>query len=46
MESSICTVWTYSDIFLICKLYNSGLQIMPLTSDHLKFMARVDIGGF
>ena len=33
-------------LFLACKLYNSGLQIMPLISDHLRFMASADIGGF
>ena len=36
----------YSDVFLVCKLYNSGLQIMPLISDHLRFMDSVDIGDF
>ena len=44
MESSICTVCTYSDSFLICKLYNSGLQIMPLISGNLRFMTSVNIG--
>ena len=33
------------ELFLVCKLYNSGLQIMPLISDHLRIMASVDIGG-
>ena len=45
MESSICTVSTYSDFFLDCKLCNFGLQIMLLISDHLRFMAIADIGG-
>ena len=45
MESSICTVFTYSDFFLVFKLYNSGLQIMTLISDYLRFMVSVDIGG-
>ena len=45
MESSVCTICTYSDFFLVGKVYNSGLQIMPLFSDHLRFMASVDIGG-
>ena len=46
MESSICTICAYSDFFLVYKLYSSGLQIMPLVSDHLRFMASIDIGGF
>ena len=46
MESSVCTVCTYSDFLLVCKLYSSGLQIMPLILDCLRFMANVDIGGF
>ena len=33
-------------LFLVCKLYISGLQIMPLVSDHLIFMTSVDIGAF
>ena len=41
MESSICTVSIYSNIFLVFKLYSSGLQIMPLISDHLRFMAKI-----
>ena len=45
MESSICTVCTHSDFFLIYKLYNNSLQIMPRTADHLRFMASVDIEG-
>ena len=31
--------------FLICKLYSSGLQIIPLISDDLRLIASVDIGG-
>ena len=46
MESSIGTVCTYWNFFLTCKLYNSGLQIMLLISDHLRFMASADIGDF
>ena len=46
MESSICTICAYSDIFMVCKLYNSGLQIMPLISDQLRLTAHVDIGDF
>ena len=45
MESSICTVCTYSDSFLVCQLYNSGLQIMRLISGNLRFMTSVNIGG-
>ena len=45
MEGSVCTVCTYLDLFLVCKLYSSGLQTMPLISDHLRFMASVNIGG-
>ena len=44
MESLICTVHTYSDLFLVNELYNYGLQIMPLVSDHPRFMASVDTG--
>ena len=32
--------------FLVCKFYNFDLQIIPLISDHLKFMANVDIMDF
>ena len=39
-------ICNYSDLFLACKLYSSGPQITPLISDHLRFMASVDIGGF
>ena len=28
MECSICTVYTFSDFFIVCKLYQSGLQII------------------
>ena len=45
-ESSICTICAYSDVFLVSMLYNSGLLIMPLVSDHPRFMASVDIGDF
>ena len=45
-ESLVFTICIYSGIFLVSSLYNSGLQIMPLISDHLTFMASVDIGGF
>ena len=46
MESWIRIVGTYLDFFLVCKSYKSGLQIIPLISDHLRFMGNVDIGGF
>ena len=48
MESSIRTVRAFSDFFLVCKLYDSALQVIPLISDHLtlRFMGSVDIGGF
>ena len=46
MESLIHTVCTYSDFSLVWKLYKFGPQIMPLISDHLRFMGSVDIGGF
>ena len=46
MESSICTACTYSDFFLVCKLYNSGLQVMPFISDHPRFIASVDTECF
>ena len=32
--------------FLVCKLYRSGLQVILLIPDDLKFMAGVDIGDF
>ena len=31
---------------MVCKLRNSSLRIMPLISDHLRFMNSVDIGVF
>ena len=46
MERSIRTVFTYSDFFLVCKLYKSGPQIILFISDHLRFMGSFDIGGF
>ena len=42
----ICTICAYSYYFLVCNLYRSGLQIMSLISDHLRFMTSVDIGDF
>ena len=45
MESSICTVCSYSDFFLVCKLYSSDLQIVPVISNHLRYVASVYIGG-
>ena len=45
-NSWICASCTYSDIFPACKLRNSGLQIMPLIPNHLRFMANISIGGF
>ena len=35
-----------SEFFLACKLYNSGLQIVSLISDYLRFFTSADIGGF
>ena len=32
--------------FPVCKLYKSDIQIIPHISDHLNFMASVDIGDF
>ena len=46
MEISICTVFAYSDFFPVCKLSNSGVQIMPVISGHLNFKGSVDIGVF
>ena len=47
MESSICTVCSYCSKFsLVCKLNESGLHVMHLISDHLRFMGRIDIGDF
>ena len=43
MESSIRTVYIYPDFFLMCKLYNFGVKIMYLISDHLTFMDSVDV---
>ena len=43
---SLISVCTYSDFFLVCKLYKSSLQIMHVISDHLRFMGSVDIGRF
>ena len=36
----------YPGFFLACKLDSSGLQIMLLISNHLRFMASVDIRSF
>ena len=30
MQNLIYTIYAYSGILLVCKSYNSGLQIMPL----------------
>ena len=46
IESSICTVCTYSDFFLVYTLYSSGLQILPLIADYLRFRASIDIAQF
>ena len=46
MESTIRTVFNYSDFFLVCKFCLSDLQIMSLNSDHRRFMGSVDIVGF
>ena len=41
-----CLYWSvFSTNILVFKLYNSGPQIMPLFSDHLRVMASIDIGG-
>ena len=42
-ESSICTVYTYSDFLLVFKLCLSELEMMYLNSDHLRFIHSVDI---
>ena len=34
----------FSCFFLVSKLYNSGLQIIPSIADHRKYMASDDIG--
>ena len=46
MESSICPICAYSGFLLVCKFYNSDVQIMPLILDHPRFMASVDIGYY
>ena len=46
MEISIRTVFAYSEFFLVCELSKSGPQVMPLISDHLRFMGSADIGVF
>ena len=46
MKELICTICVYLDFFMVCKLRNSSLRIMPLISDHLGFMTSVDIGFF
>ena len=46
IKSSICTICTYSDFFLVCKLYSSGLEIILVISDYLRFMGSVGIGDF
>ena len=46
METLICTVCTYTGFFLVCKLHDYGLKIMTHISDHLRFMAIIDIGDF
>ena len=33
-------------LYLVCKLYKSGQQIMFIVSDHLRFLGSVDIRGF
>ena len=43
---SIRTVFAYSDIFLVCQLSKSGLQIISLISDHPRLMGSADIGVF
>ena len=31
---------------MVSKLYSSGLEVIPLISEHVKFMASVDVVGF
>ena len=46
MENVIRTVCTYyPEFFLVCKLYKSGLQVMPRFADHIAFIGSVDFGG-
>ena len=46
MESSTCTVCTYSAFSLTCKLYKFGLQIIHVISDNFKLMGSFDVGGY
>ena len=46
IKTLTCTICTYSDFFLVSKLYSSGLKIMPLIWDHLRFMVSGNNGGF
>ena len=46
MKSLICVICAYSHSFLVCKLYNSCLQIMHLLLDHLRFMGSVQLEVF
>ena len=38
----ICTIFIYSDFFLVSKLYKSALQIMSLILYRVKFTGNVD----
>ena len=46
MEGLISNIKYFFEIFLVCKLYKSGLQIMHLISDNFRPMERVDIRDF
>ena len=45
-ESSLLTINYIFSFFLLFKLCKSGLHIIHLNSDHLRFLRSVDIGGF
>ena len=44
-ESSILSIKYVFSFFLVFKFYNSGLQIIHLDLNHLRFLGGVDIGG-
>ena len=45
-ESLILTIKYVFSFFLVFKLYKSGLQVIHLNLDHLRFLGSFDIGGF
>ena len=45
-ESSILTIKYVFQLFLVFKMYKSGLQVIHLNSDNLIFLGSVDIGAF